>query len=204
MKHKHAQTHVPIHKIIAERWSGRAYDANKQIEMTCILAMMEAARWAPSCFDEEPWRFIILDRFRNPKRWQDGLDCLMGGNQKWAKDAPLMAIVIADTLSSYNQQPNPWAEYDTGAAAENFCLQATALGLKTRQIGGFHADRIRSTFNLPAQFKPMSVIIAGYPGKPAQLEKKLADAEQAPRSRNPIADHFFIDDWGHPIQFEND
>ncbi|MDO9393083.1 MAG: nitroreductase family protein, partial [Methylotenera sp.] len=144
--HKPAITQVAINETIANRWSGRAYDASKIISHEQIVALLEAARWAPSCFGDQPWRFIVWDKNADAQTWQQAFDCLAPGNQTWVKDAPVLLLVCSDTLFNHNQQPNRWAQYDTGAAAENLCLQASGMGLMAHQMGGFNADIARENF----------------------------------------------------------
>src|SRR6478609_6505783 len=155
---KPAITQVPIDPILANRWSGRAYDASKPVSHEQIIALLEAARWAPSCFGDQPWRFVVWDKQADPKAWQKAFDCLAPANQAWVKDTPVLMLVCADTLFNHNQQPNRWGQYDTGAAAENICLQAASMGLMAHQMGGFNADKARETFAIPEQYIPMAML----------------------------------------------
>ncbi|PKO45666.1 MAG: nitroreductase [Betaproteobacteria bacterium HGW-Betaproteobacteria-22] len=196
---KLAITQVPIDATIAARWSGRAYDATKVVEHAQIIALLEAARWAPSCFGDQPWRFIVWDKNTDAERWQQALDCLVTGNQAWAKDAPVLLLVCADTLFSHNQQANRWAQYDTGAAAENLCLQAGSMGLMAHQMGGFNSDMVRELFAIPLQYTPMAMISVGYPADIASLEGDVLSREVAERKRHPLNALFFANDWGKPV-----
>ncbi|PPC85386.1 MAG: nitroreductase [Methylotenera sp.] len=194
-----AVTQVKINETIANRWSGRAYDATKPVSKAQILSLCEAARWAPSCFGDEPWRFVVWDKNSNADAWQKAFDCLVPGNQEWVKNAPVLLLVCADTLFGHNQKPNRWAQYDTGAAAENLCLQATDLGLMAHQMGGFNADAARSTFAIPEQFTLMAMVAIGYAGDANQLSDDLKARELAACKRKPVADLFFDSAWNHPI-----
>jgi nitroreductase len=196
---KPAITQVPIDSTIANRWSGRAYDAVKPVSHAQVLAMLEAARWAPSCFGDEPWRFIVWNKSTDATGWQQAFDCLMPGNQSWAKDAQVLVLVCADTLFGHNQQPNRFAQYDTGAAAENLCLQATALGLMTHQMGGYNADLAREKFHVPPQYMPMAMITVGYPADIAGLTGDVLTRETSERKRKPISSLFFTGQWGQGI-----
>lgn len=197
--HKPAITQVPINETLANRWSGRAYDASKQVSHEQIIALLEAARWAPSCFGDEPWRFIVWDKNADEKAWQQGFDCLVPGNQAWVKDAPVLLLVCADTLFNHNQKPNRWAQYDSGAAAENMCLQASSMGLMAHQMGGFDADKARETCAVPEQYIPMAMMAIGYPADIASLEGEVLTRETTPRKRRPINELFFAHSWGKPI-----
>lgn len=194
-----AITQVPINETIANRWSGRAYDATKAVSKTQILSLCEAARWAPSCFGDEPWRFIVWDKNTDEKAWQKAFDCLVPGNQEWVKNAPVLLLVCADTLFGHNQKPNRFAQYDTGAAAENLCLQAADLGLMAHQMGGFNVDATRETFAIPERFTLMAMVAVGYAGDANQLSDDLKARELTARKRKPLADLFFDSAWNQPI-----
>ncbi len=196
---KPAITQVPINETIANRWSGRAYDTSLQVSHVQIIALLEAARWAPSCFGDQPWRFIVWHKSADPQSLQKAFDCLAPSNQVWVKDAPALMLVCADTLFNHNQQPNRWAQYDTGAAAENICLQAASMGLMAHQMGGFNADNARNAFAIPAQFTPMAMLSVGYAADLANLEGEVLARETAARSRRPLNELFFADSWGNPF-----
>ncbi len=196
---KPAITQVDIHEIIANRWSGRAYDASKSVTQEQIIALLEAARWAPSCFGDQPWRFIVWDKTTNPQAWQLAFDCLVPFNQGWVKDSSLLILVAADSLFAHNGKPNRWGEYDTGAAILNLSLQATALGLMAHQMGGFDADKVRAAFAIPEQYSLMSMVSVGYPADIASLQGEILEREQAARSRRALGELFFKDAWAKPI-----
>lgn len=196
---KSAITSVPLQETIANRWSGRAYDASKKVSQAQIIALLEAARWAPSCFGDEPWRFIVWNKNADTAAWQQALDCLVPSNQIWVKDAPVLILVCADTLFGHNQTPNRWAQYDTGAAAENCCLQASSMGLMAHQMGGFNVDKARDAFAIPAQFTPMAMLAVGYEGDASNLPDELKARELAERKRKPLGELFFNGTWGKPV-----
>ncbi|MDP3678410.1 MAG: nitroreductase family protein [Methylotenera sp.] len=197
--HKPAITQVPIDATIANRWSGRAYDAKKAVAHEQVVTLLEAARWAPSCFGDQPWRFIVWNKNTDVKAWQSAFDCLVAGNQAWVKDAPVLLLACADTLFNHNQQPNRWAQYDTGAAAENLCLQASSMGLMAHQMGGFNADAARDAFTIPAQYIPMAMVSVGYPADIANLEGEILSRETAERNRRPLNTLFFANSWDKPV-----
>ena len=197
--HNPAITQVPINETLANRWSGRAYDAAKSVSHEQVITLLEAARWAPSCFGDQPWRFIVWNKNADAQAWQQGFDCLVPGNQAWVKDAPVLLLTCADTLFNHNQKPNRWAQYDTGAAAENLCLQASSMGLMAHQMGGFDADKARETFAIPAQYIPMAMMSIGYAADISTLEGEILTRETAPRKRRPLNELFFADSWGKAI-----
>ena len=194
-----ASTQVAINQTIANRWSGRAFDSAKPVSKEQILSLCEAARWAPSCFGDEPWRFLVWDKNSNAEAWQKAFDCLAPSNQTWVKNAPVLLLVCADTLFGHNQTPNRWAQYDTGAAGENLCLQAADLGLMAHQMGGFNVDAAREAFAIPAQFTLMAMVAVGYAGDANQLPDELKTRELAARKRKPIGDLFFDSAWNQSI-----
>jgi nitroreductase len=197
--HKPAITQTTIHDVLANRWSPRAYDANKPVSQTQIIGLLEAARWAPSCFGDQPWRFVVCDKTTNPDAWKKALDCLVPGNQTWAQHAPVLLLICANTLFGHNQKPNRWAPYDTGAATENLCLQATALGLAAHQMGGFDVAKAQTAFAVPEQFTLMSMVTIGYAGSADSLPEDLRERELAPRERRPLGELFFNGAWDKAI-----
>lgn len=196
---KPATTQAPIHDVIANRWSPRAYDATKAVNKTQIISLLEAARWAPSCFGDEPWRFIVWDKNQDAAAWQKAYDCIVPGNQTWAKDAPVLILICADTLFSHNEKPNRWSNYDTGAAAVSLCLQATSMGLATHQMGGFDGEKARAAFGIPEQIEMMSMLAVGYAADADTLSDELKERELAPRKRRPLGELFYDGVWNHPI-----
>lgn len=196
---KPAITQQPIHELIANRWSGRAYDASKLVTKDQLVSLLEAARWAPSCFGDQPWRYVVCNKAENLQAWQAAFDCLVPGNQSWAIDAPVLLLICADTLFSHNQKPNKWGPYDTGAATENFCLQAAALGLMAHQMGGFDADKARAAFKVPEQYHILPMVAVGYQAAIESLSGEVKERELAERSRKPLGELFFNGVWDTPI-----
>lgn len=196
---KPAITQAPIHDIIANRWSPRAYDANKALSQKQIISLLEAARWAPSCFGDEPWRFVVWDKNQDETAWEKAYDCIVPGNQTWAKDAPVLILICADTLFSHNQKPNRWANYDTGAAAVSLCLQATSMGLVTHQMGGFDGEKTHAAFGIPEQIEMMSMLAVGYAADADTLSDEFKERALAPRKRRPLGELFYDGVWNQPI-----
>ena len=197
---KTAITQQPINALIAKRWSPRAFDASKPVSHQQIIALLEAARWAPSCFGDQPWRFIVWNKQTDEKAWQQAFDTLAPSNQTWVKNAPVLMLVCADTLFGHNQTANRWAQYDTGAAAENLCLQAADLGLAAHQMGGFNGDAAREAFKIPAQITPMAMLAVGYEGDANDLPDDLKTRELAERKRKPLGELFFEGTWDKPVK----
>jgi len=189
---------APIEHLFAERWSPRAFDPDMPVSREALAVCLEAARWAPSCFGEEPWRFVVADRFTDEAAWQAVFDTLAPKNRLWAKAAPVLTVTACEPEFSQNGQPNRWCEYDTGQAAMCLCLQATALGLASHQMGGFDAGALKQALGLPEQLHVMSIVALGHAGHADKLDPDFQSMETAPRSRMPIEDVVHAGQWGRP------
>ncbi len=192
---KTAQTSTPIAALIAARWSPRAIAADQSVSKQQITALLEAARWAPSCFGDQPWRIIVFDRSTDVDAWTKAFDCLAEGNQVWVKNAPVILAVVASSKFQHNGKPNRWAQYDTGAAAENLCLEATNQNLVAHQMGGFDGQALASSCSIPEEFTPMAMIAIGHPGADDDLPEDLREREQQPRERLDLSKIAFNGDW---------
>jgi len=146
MFEKPASTEVPIAAPLARRWSGRAFDPDRPVSHEVLLALCEAARWALSCYGDEPWRFVIWDRCGDPDHWARAFAALAEGNRAWARDAPILMLAAAATVFARDGRANRWGAYDTGAAGMSLCVQATESGLMVHQMGGFDPERLRLAF----------------------------------------------------------
>lgn len=195
MSDKIANTAAPVHELIARRWSPRAFDTGRPVAPEQLLALLEAARWAPSCFGDEPWRYVVCDKSRNAAAWERALACLTEKNRRWARNAPLLILSTADSEFQTGKS-NRWGQHDTGAASENLCLQATAMGLAAHQMGGFDAQAARAVFGIPPRYACMAFIAVGHPADPATLDEDLRATELGQRSRKPLAERFFDGAWG--------
>ncbi len=198
MFNKKIETKAPIHELIASRWSGRAYDSSRPVEQEQLVSLLEAARWAPSCYGDQPWRFLVFDRMTNMPAWEKACLCLSEGNREWAKQAPLLLLSCADSMLS-NGKPNRWGQYDTGAATLNLSLQAASSGLMVHQMGGFDADMAKEAFKIPEQFTSMAIISVGYQLAEDEIPEELKEREYNDRVRNPLAENFFDGVWDKPI-----
>lgn len=200
MQAKPATSCVKIHDIIQNRWSPRAFDANKPVSHDDLLALLEAARWAPSCFNDQPWRFVVCNKNTDADSWQNALTTLAERNQLWAKNAPILVLSVAMANFNHNDKPNRWAMYDTGAAATSLCLQATALGLIVHQMGGFDAEKARELFHLPSDCTPMAMMAIGYQGDVNVLDEDFKVTELGERSRVALYERFYAGRWGKEIE----
>jgi len=196
MLKKPAQTSRPIHELLARRWSTRAFDAAKPVSREQLTTLLEAGRWAPSCNGDEPWRYLVWDRARDPEGFQKAFDCLSDNNKKWVKNVPLLMLSCAGSNFAATGKPNRWTQHDTGAASLSIALQADVLGLAVHQMGGFDAEKARAAFGIPAEYMPMAMIAVGYQAAPDVLDEETKKKELTPRARKPLAERFFEGGWG--------
>ncbi len=192
---KPADTQYPIHDLLRRRWSPRAF-AERMVEPEKLRSLFEAARWAPSCFNAQPWRFVIATRDVSAEH-ERLLNCLVEGNRAWAHRVPVLILSVAK-LTFDDGSPNRHAWHDVGLAVENLIVQATAFGLAVHQMAGFDAGKARTEVKLPDGFEPVAMIAVGYPGDPSMLPEKLHQKELASRARKPSRDFVFAGDWGKP------
>lgn len=185
---KPATTAQPIHPLLANRWSPRAFAADYVIDEPTQTALLEAARWSPSCFGAEPWRFIVANKHSQPQRWEQALACLVEGNRAWAKNSSLLIFVCAQTHFEANGKPNRHHAYDSGAAAMALVLQAEHLGLRAHQMGGFSPDAVRAAFGVPDSLACLAGIAIGKQAAAETLPAELAERERAPHQRKPLSE----------------
>jgi nitroreductase len=195
MDEKTAVSSVALADLIAHRWSPRAFDRARPLAREQILALVEAARWAPSCYGDEPWRYLIWERQRDEGSWQRAFGCLGESNRKWVVNAPVLMASVASGAFDHDGKPNRWAQHDTGAASMSIALEAVALGLVVHQMGGFDADQLRREFAIPQSYTPMAMIAIGYQADADILEGDYRARELAPRRRKPIETRFFEGTW---------
>ena len=196
MEKRPAVTSKPIHELLARRWSPRAFDPARPVSREQLMTLLEAGRWAPSCNGDEPWRYLIWDRKRDPEGFQKAFDCLSENNRKWVKNVPLLMLSCAGSNFEATGKPNRWTQHDTGAASVSMALQAEALGLAYHQMGGWDADKARAAFSIPAEYTPMAMIAVGYQASPDILDEETKAKELRPRGRKPLAERFFEGGWG--------
>ena len=194
---KHAAPSHEILDVIRERWSPRAFDPARPIAPGDLKRLFEAARWAPSSFNEQPWRFVVADRGRHATAFVALLDTLEPVNRQWAQRAPVLVLVAVTLTLQRTGQVNPIAWYDVGQAVGFLMLQATGLGLGIRQMEGFDHERARHVCEIPPAFEPGVMMAIGYAGEPELLptEKDRA-GELQPRRRAPISEFVFEGTWG--------
>lgn len=191
---KAAPADHPIHELIAERWSPVVF-ADRPIEAATLRSLLEAARWAPSSFNEQPWRYVVGAK-GDEGTWDGLLDCLVPANQAWAKDAPVLLLSVAGKAFRRNDKPNRHAWHDVGAATACLTLQATAMGLCAHQMAGFLPDKARERFAIPDTHEPVAAAAIGYHGDLAEADEALRERDGAPRSRRTVDEFVIGNGWG--------
>lgn len=184
-----ASTDAPILDVLAERWSTRIFNPNVAIDEAALASALEAARWAPSASNTQPWRFVVARR--GTAQHTAIVDALMGFNQGWAASAA--ALVVFAHVSELDGKPLPWAAYDTGQAAAHFTVQAHAEGLHTHQMGGFDRAAIAAAFDFGDGLAAVTVMAVGALGDIDTASDTLRERELAPRTRRPIAESLVAD-----------
>ncbi|HEY7476009.1 MAG TPA: nitroreductase family protein [Vicinamibacterales bacterium] len=194
---KIANTDHDILDVIRNRWSPRAFDPSRDVPAADLRRLFEAARWAPSSMNEQPWRFLVASRKCSPETFAALVESLTGKNPMWAGNAPAFILTVVRLTTERDESMNAHAWYDTGQAVGFLVLQATGLGLSIRQMEGFDHDRARRACNIPPPFEPAVLMAIGYAGDPETLQmERHRDAERQPRQRRPIEKFVFEGTWG--------
>ena len=193
---KLADVDHPIHDLLRRRWSPRAF-SDRMVEPEILRSLFEAARWAPSSNNEQPWHFIVGTK-AEMTAYDRLFQCLKEGNKKWAFRAPVLMLSVARLNFEDEGVPNRHALHDTGMAAFSLTMQATALGLFVHQMAGFEIDKARNDLAIPSGFEPVAMIAVGYPGDPAELPDYLRERELKPRERNAIGKFVSFGKWNRP------
>jgi nitroreductase len=193
---KQASPVHPIQSLIAERWSPYAFD-DRPVPEDDLRSLFEAARWAASSYNEQPWRYIVATK-ASPDDFERLLSCLVEGNQVWARAAPVLALGCTSLNFVRNGQPNAAAEHDLGLASATLSFEATARGLSVHQMIGILPDRARELYRIPDEIRPLTGLAIGYAADPSVLTEKLRERDLAPRTRRPLAEFVFGTQWGTP------
>jgi nitroreductase len=195
MTRKPAPTEYPIHELLRERWSPRAFTTDS-VSSEQIHSLFEAARWSASGGNGQPWSFIVAPR-EDEATFGRIFETLAEGNQAWAAHAPLLVLAVAQVLREPGK-PNTHALYDLGQAVAHLSIQATALGLHVHQMAGFSPEAAREAFAIPEAFAPVTVLAIGAAGDPETLSERFRERERAPRTRKPLHSFIFGATWGAP------
>ena len=194
-----APTEYPVHELIRDRWSPRAF-SDKAIAPADLRSLFEAARWAPSSSNEQPWTFIVASK-HDHANFTKALQPLVEFNVNWAKHAQVLGFSVAKLDFAKNNAPNRNAQYDTGAAMALLSMEAVSRGILVHQMAGFDPNTAREVFEIPAGWDAMAAFAMGYPGDPASLPQPYRDRETAQRVRKPNREFVMSGKWGHTADF---
>ena len=173
-----------LHDLILQRWSPVAF-ADRPVEMDKVQLLFEAASWAPSARNAQPWRFLFVTK--GSADYDLFIDLMDEGNQVWAQTAPLLVLSMGQVISTYKNRPNRLALYETGMAVSNLLLQATHMGLLVHQMGGYDVERAKVELVIPTRYEPAAMMAIGYKGDPSGLPEEKVAWEKRERTRNEIS-----------------
>jgi len=195
MMNKKASPDHPIHDLLADRWSPYAF-ADKPVKEADLCSLFEAARWAPSSYNEQPWSYIVATK-DDTKEFQTLLSCLNDANQAWACNAPVLALGVVNLKFALNGLDNRAAVHDLGLASGNLCAEATARGLFVHQMIGILPDKAREIYGVPEECEVWTGLAIGYKGNPQDIPENLRERDQTPRQRKPLSAFVFSGKWGN-------
>ncbi len=193
---KHATPAFPIHALLAARWSPCGF-TDRAVPAADLGALFEAARWAASSYNEQPWAYLVATH-AEPEEFARILSCLLPANQAWAKAAPVLALGVVSLKFAKNDQDNRAAVHDLGLASANLVLEATARGLSVHQMIGLLPDRARELYGIPDHHEAWTALAIGYRASAEQLPDALRERDLAPRTRKPAGQFVFSGTWGQP------
>ena len=196
MNLKKAATDYPIQPALAERWSPYGFE-DRGVAEDDLRSLFEAARWAASSYNEQPWNYLVATR-ENPKEFGRLLSCLVEANQAWAKAAPVLVLGVVSLRFAKNNQDNRAAVHDLGLAAGNLVAEATARGLFVHQMIGILPDKAREVYKIPEHYEAWTAMAIGYKADPAKLADALKERDLTPRQRRPLGKFVFAGQWGQP------
>ncbi len=197
---KEAQPDCVIETLIARRWSPYSF-AEKDVTADDLRGILEAARWAASSYNEQPWRYILARR-SDPAAFEKLLSCLLDGNQLWAKRAPVLLIGIAMLKFARNGKPNKAAVHDLGLAAGNICMEATARGLFVHQMIGIVPERVRELYGVPEDAEPLTALAIGHLSDISDLPAEIQERDRGRRERRPVRAFVFENSWDQPTRLD--
>jgi len=178
----------PISPLLRGRYSPYVFDPARDVAESDLTALFEAARWTMSCYNDQPWRYVVGVRSRDPETWNKVLDVLVEGNQAWARHAPVLALGLTALNFERNGNRNPAARHDLGAASACLTVEASSRGLYVHQMLGIEPEKARKIFALPDDIEAVTGIAIGYRGSLDEADDKLADRDQRPRERRPLSE----------------
>ena len=199
MTDKIASPDHPIHELIAQRWSPYAFD-DRPVAAADLSSLFEAARWAASSYNEQPWHYLVATR-EEIEPFERMLACLVEANQVWAKAAPVLALGVISLKFARNGNDNRAAQHDLGLATGNLLFEATARGLAVHQMIGILPDKARQLFAIPEGYQAFTALAIGYRGDPDRLADELKQRDLTPRQRKSLPEFVFAGSWANPAAF---
>lgn len=188
-----------VHEIFKARWSPRSF-SSREVSPEDLKNVLDAARWAASSYNEQPWRFVVATK-ADREAYDKFLSALVPFNEDWAKSAPVLILTVAKTKFSHNGEANYHALHDAGAALAHLMLQATALGFHSHGMAGYDHAKMRKALGIPEDYALGTAVALGYLDSPDKLpEGRLRDQETAPRQRKPLSQFVYGSHWGQPIK----
>lgn len=198
LSEKAADTVPSVHELIRTRWSPRSF-SDRPVSDVDLKTILEAARWAASSNNEQPWRFLVA-RKSDGEAYERILNLLVPGNQEWARNAPVLMIMAARRTFSHNGSANSYALHDTGAALAHLMLQAHALGLHAHGMAGFDRARAPEVLGIPGDYEVGAAVALGYRDSPEKLaNERHRKSEIAKRARKPLTELAFAGYWDKPL-----
>ncbi len=193
---KIANTDHPIHELITNRWSPYKF-ADRIVSKEDLFSLFEAARWAPSSYNEQPWRFILATKDQ-PNEFEKLLSCLVPANQEWAKYASALVLGVSHLLFDRNGKENKAAIHDLGAAVSHLSFEATARGISVHQMIGIEPEIAKKAYNVPNDYEVLTSFAIGYTDLSGDVSDELNERDQTPRERRKISEFVYLNDWSSP------
>jgi nitroreductase len=191
---KKAQVENQVHELIKKRWSPYAY-SDRPVSNEDLRSLFEAARWSASCYNDQPWYYIVATRDQK-EEYDKLLSCLVEANQEWAQRAPVLALGVARSNFTHNGRKNRHALHDLGQASANLTVEATSRGLHVHQMAGIEPDKARKAYGIPDGFEVFTALAIGYAALPEEAPEELRKKDETPRSRRPLSETVFGGSWG--------
>jgi nitroreductase len=197
--HKRAPADFPVHDLVSERWSPRAF-SDKAVDAEVLASLFEAARWAPSSSNEQPWAYFTATK-DDPENFAKLVSVLVPANVSWAQHAPVLVLAVAELAFAKSGTANKNAQYDVGTATAWMTVEAASRGLFVHQMAGYDSEKARQVFGIPAGWEPIAAMAIGYPGDPESLPQPLRERENAPRTRKALSTFVMTGAWGQKAKF---
>ena len=191
----------PIEAALSQRWSPYSY-AERDVATADLASILEAARWAASSYNEQPWRYILARR-SDAASFDKLISCLVEANQTWAKNAPVLLVGVVMSNFARNGKPNKAVRHDLGLASGNLCAEATARGLFVHQMIGIDPERVRELYGLPDDAEALTAMTIGHVGDGSDLPDGVGKLDRAPRARRQLSEFVFGNTWNESANLDD-